>query len=244
MKECLRNRKGITIISLIITIILLIILAGLAINIRLGENSLLNKAKYGTEETKKQTATEKINLKITTAQINKFSEEQRMPTLKELSNILGNDNEIAYVTEKSQIASTKYEVGENPKSIYTKLKDYNYEFEINSSLELASINGVKIAKGNNEVSIYPDYANQEKITFTNKSWEADRDGYVQIFFQYTGNKPNSGNSVKINEKEVFWSSVEANWCNIYTPLLMVKKGDIIQYSNSAQNVYTYYYPFR
>lgn len=58
-----------------ITIILL--------NIGLGKNGIFNKAKYAKEETNKQTATEKINLRITTAQIDKYAEEQRMPTLKE-----------------------------------------------------------------------------------------------------------------------------------------------------------------
>lgn len=33
-------------------------------------------------------------------------------------------------------------------SIYTKLKDYPYEFEINSNLQLASINGVKVSYDN------------------------------------------------------------------------------------------------
>ena len=40
------RKKGITLISLVITIILLIILAGLVINLSIGENGLFNKAKY------------------------------------------------------------------------------------------------------------------------------------------------------------------------------------------------------
>ena len=38
--------RGITLISLVITIILLIILAGIGINLSLGEDGLFNKAKY------------------------------------------------------------------------------------------------------------------------------------------------------------------------------------------------------
>ncbi len=144
MKQVLKNKRGITLISLVITIILLIIIASIAISLGIGEGGILNKAKHAKEETNKQTATEKINLKITTAQMNSYTEKQKMPTLKELSIVLKEDNEIDYVTEKSQIASKKYEVGEEPTSIYTKLKDYPYEFEINDNLQLASINGVKI----------------------------------------------------------------------------------------------------
>ena len=143
------KNKGITLISLVITIIILIILASVAIYLGLSNNGIFNRANEAKELTNKQTATEIINLKITTAQMNKYAEKQEMPTLKELSLILGNDNEIEYVTETSKVASTEYDVpSENPTSIYTKLSKYPYEFEINSSLQLASINGVKIANNN------------------------------------------------------------------------------------------------
>ncbi len=46
MERLVKNKKGITLISLVITIILLIILAGIGINLSLGENGLFNKAKY------------------------------------------------------------------------------------------------------------------------------------------------------------------------------------------------------
>ncbi len=44
------KNKGITLISLVITIILLIILAGVGINLAIGENGLFNKAKYAKEK--------------------------------------------------------------------------------------------------------------------------------------------------------------------------------------------------
>ena len=44
------KNKGITLISLVITIILLIILAGIVINLGLGENGLFIKAKYAKEK--------------------------------------------------------------------------------------------------------------------------------------------------------------------------------------------------
>ena len=167
--------KGITLISLVITIVVLIILSSVAIYLSLGNNGILTRTKQAKEVTNKQEATEKINLKITTAQMNKYAEKQVMPTLKELSEVLKDDNEIQYVTEKSQVASKKYEVGENPNSIYTKLNKYPYEFEINSSLQLASIDGVQISQNiDNMVSIeiynelkakYEELLNNKNITF-------------------------------------------------------------------------------
>lgn len=145
------SKSGITLIALVITMVVLIILAGIAINLSLGNNGIFNKSKYAKEETNKQTATEKINLKITTAQMDTYAQEQRMPTLKELSLVLKEDDEISYVTEVSKVASAEYNVAsDNPSIIYTKLKEYDYEFGINASLQLASINGVKIASNDSK----------------------------------------------------------------------------------------------
>ena len=47
MKETLKINKGITLIALVITIIVLIILAGISISILMGENGLITKAKQG-----------------------------------------------------------------------------------------------------------------------------------------------------------------------------------------------------
>ncbi len=145
LKNKMKENKAITLISLVITIVILIILAGIAISTMLGNDSLLNRTKTATEEYNKQTATESINLKITTCQMNTYAETQRMPTLKELAVELEKDNEIQYVNGSQRVASTQEINFTNATSIFTKLKAYPYEFEINSSLQLASIDGVKIA---------------------------------------------------------------------------------------------------
>ena len=44
MKERLKERKGITLIALVITIIVLLILAGVSIAMLTGENGILNQA--------------------------------------------------------------------------------------------------------------------------------------------------------------------------------------------------------
>lgn len=49
-KSIISNNKAITLISLVITIILLIILAGIAINLGLKENGLLDKAKFAKDK--------------------------------------------------------------------------------------------------------------------------------------------------------------------------------------------------
>lgn len=75
-----------------------------------------------------------------------YAKEQRMPTLQEIANDLCEDDEIQYVVTKSKVGVLeKIEVG-TADSIYTKLNEYPYEFEINSSLQLASVDGENIIK--------------------------------------------------------------------------------------------------
>ena len=49
-----RRNKGITLIALVITIIVLLILAGIAITTLAGDNGIVNKASTASEETKKK----------------------------------------------------------------------------------------------------------------------------------------------------------------------------------------------
>lgn len=139
------NIKGITIISLVITVIILIILAGITINLSLN-NGILTRTTETKEKTDKQTAVEKMNLKISNSQIKSYAKEQRMPSLQEIADDLCEDNEIQYVVTKSQVAGIDKIVVGNASSIFTKLNQYPYEFEINSSLQLASIDGQNIIK--------------------------------------------------------------------------------------------------
>ena len=160
LKE-IKNNKGVTLIVLIITIIVLLILAGVTIAMLTGDNGILGKSGKAKEETQKQTATEKINLKITNVQMDSFANTQTMPTLQNLADAFCEDNEIQYVELASkEIASLEKITVGSSNSIFTKLKEYPYEFEIDSSLRLASINGVKIADTNS------DYVTKEELQQT------------------------------------------------------------------------------
>ena len=64
------NRKsngGITLIALVITVIVLIILAGVAISMLSGENGILNQAARAKEQTEEQSTLEQIKLATTAA---------------------------------------------------------------------------------------------------------------------------------------------------------------------------------
>ena len=60
----MKKQGGITLIALVITIIVLIILAGVALNLSLGENGLFQKTEYAKEQYKKAAVKEEIELAI------------------------------------------------------------------------------------------------------------------------------------------------------------------------------------
>lgn len=150
MNKFKKRVKGITLIALVVTIIVLLIIAGIAINLSIGNEGLFNRAEKSTNEYNKQEAKEKVNLKITSAQIKVYAESQRIPTLQEVADDFCEDDEVQYVTLKRKKTAKldKITVGK-AKAIFTKLKEYPYEFEIDSSLKLASIDGIKIAETDN-----------------------------------------------------------------------------------------------
>ena len=96
-----------------------------------------------------------------------YGENTRKATLQELADGLCADKEMEYVLLESKKTASleKITVGE-AKSIFTKLKEYPYEFEINSDLQLASMDGVKIENTNTTSSLTEAQINrmiEEKI---------------------------------------------------------------------------------
>ena len=148
--------KGITLLALVITIIILLILTGVMMATLAGEGGILNKAKTAQNENEEKTATEIINLKITNVQLQSYEEEEKMPNLQYLADRLYEDHEIQYVyNESKKIANIEKEkIVVTGETIFTKLVDYPYEFEIDGFLRLASINGIKVVqKDENVVTI-------------------------------------------------------------------------------------------
>ena len=59
-----KDNKGVTLIALVITIIVLLILAGVSIATLVGENGIINKAKLAKEETEKSNLLEKVQMEV------------------------------------------------------------------------------------------------------------------------------------------------------------------------------------
>lgn len=170
----MKKEKGITLVTLIAAIVIMLILTGVVINLTIGENGIFQKSKQSAGIHNNQEATEKINLKITNTQMRVYAENQRMPTLQEVANDFCEDEEIQYVELESKRTASfeKVEIG-NSQSFFTKLKAYPYEFEIDSSLKLASINGIKLAE--NDTTQSDLLARLEQMELTIQTLQTDNE---------------------------------------------------------------------
>lgn len=214
-----KQSKGITLITLIITIVILLILAGICIQL-ITNTGIFENAKKAKEETNKSQATEKINLKIATAQMNNYAEKQKLLTLQELANFLEGDEEIAYVhTSKGMYGSiANVNIG-SATSIYTKLKQYPYEFEINDSLQLASIDGNKVS---NDSSGNSNGSNSESSLISS------------IDFQIS-NITGSSFDVTISTKQQNSDSVAGYYVFCNNKIVRVSEANEIQITNLEKN---------
>ena len=71
----MKNSKGITLVALVVTIVVLLILAGVSINLVLGENGLISNAKEAAKATKDATEGEYRTIEEFEAQISQLSSE-------------------------------------------------------------------------------------------------------------------------------------------------------------------------
>ncbi len=92
------NQKGITLIALVITIIVLIILAGISINLVLGENGLFNKARKAAEEYKQAAIDEQKMTNDLEEGIEKIANDNRPKTVQDAK-----DTKYGYFYEKTTL---------------------------------------------------------------------------------------------------------------------------------------------
>ena len=128
MKKHIKNNKGITLITLVITIILLIILAGIIINIGLSENGLFSRAK---EAKNKYLTAEK--------------EEEKL--LNELYKQLGIEEELPENTQTTQ-AGTVVKTPEKWKTTLPNYVDAQTGKQIKDSYKVSSVYAVAVGNGN------------------------------------------------------------------------------------------------
>ena len=103
-----KNENGITLIALVITIVVLLILAGVSISMLVGENGIVTKAQESKEENRGGTVEERRDLWVANINVDQKTDSQ---TTQELSELLSDlkkdgllsDGEIVFINENGYI---------------------------------------------------------------------------------------------------------------------------------------------
>ena len=125
----MKNKRAITLISLVITIVILVILAGVAINLTVGENGLLNKAKLAKQE---------YNNAVT-------SEEEQ---LNELYAYLTRDDLPENTPENPQDIGTMVRLPSNWETTLPNYVSLSNGSVVTKSTKVASVYAVSVGEGN------------------------------------------------------------------------------------------------
>ena len=176
LKEQLKTNKGITLIALVITIIVLLILAGVTIATLTGDNGILTKAQNAKEKNAQKTVEEQINLAVQASRINEGLVIDKDILEQELTN--------------NGIEITKSENDELP---WTVKKD-GYVYTISENGEVKEKEGIAITTGDTE--ILKGSTEGKKVSAQILSGETGT-----IKWEHTGNitlSATEGNEVTVN----------------------------------------------
>ncbi len=148
---------AITLIALVITIIILIILAGVSLNLALGENGIFSKSKTSVDKYEEQNVAEQLKLAVTENDLDNAKEDSKTYYYDFLQKegYIGED-----VQENMAEVNTKKTVGQNTKRKYYLDKDGKLYVEIPNSTQLKLIEQI----WNNSISQENEEENKEDTT--------------------------------------------------------------------------------
>ena len=149
------KEHGITLLALIITIIVLVILAGVALNTLFGNNGILNNSKYSTEQYTKSVEKEAIALAFADLKMKLYTDDNITEITEELLEQRLND------------AGNNVEVtdGENGNFVIT-FKDTGDQYEVTANGKVLGEDKTEVGQGTSE---YED-EQQEELTPTNPDY--------------------------------------------------------------------------
>ena len=127
MKLNLKERKGITLIALVITIIVLLILAGISIATLTGQNGILTQAQNAKTTTENKSAEEKVKLAIMAAR--------------------ADDGTLTVEKLRTELAKYEGTVEGNTFSVTAKVDGKTFTVDEKGNVELAGSESVKIKPG-------------------------------------------------------------------------------------------------
>ena len=205
MKKGIKQTKGITLIALVITIIILLILAGISIAMLTGQNGLLTKALKAKEEHLISQYKEEINLIIAEEVAERKTEIKEEPMIVSLEQKIRKKEWVNQekVKQYNEEGITE-EQAENNKYLFVESKEgYEFIIEVDNEKETAKITEAnKTPKEEHTITYHPNGGTGETIEKKIKagfSIQLDecsyhRDGYE--FVEWNTNLDGSGTAYK------------------------------------------------
>ena len=238
MQKILKDKKGITLIALVITIIVLLILAGVSIATLTGENGILTKASEADVETRAASVEERKNLWKTEKQTDNYVGENTAQTLEELLDDL--EEELITAEERTKIEETGHVViGSKDISFADGLTEASYT--ITSSLDEVNFNKI-ITEG--DIAI-------EKPGFTSYTIEgisASKEGEYVTSGNVTGKSGNLEIVGDINDAtfkytltnfmqgdEIFYCKIDIDGEEHYKEIKVIQ-GDVVTYEEEFAGI--------
>ena len=126
-KTLKNNEKAITLISLVITIIVLLILAGISISMIAGDNSILAKSKEAKEESRGAIVEEQRDLWISEIETSKYLTNNQVESLNELLERMGPNGEKCLTDKEVETIKNTKKVKIGKRVINFDINEYNNE---------------------------------------------------------------------------------------------------------------------
>ena len=104
-----KNQTGITLVAVVVTIVVLLILAGGSINLVIGQNGLINRAKEAVKKTQEAIRNEEKEMSIANEFINKAKLKWIQTGVKITENNENGENITLHVGDKICVENKKHE---------------------------------------------------------------------------------------------------------------------------------------
>ena len=254
---------GITLIALVVTILILLILAGISISMLTGQNNILNKAGQAKEETEKGKEKEYIKLATSNAKISEntgMSNTLEQEIQQELDNLLGKNktkvivdsginvtfkesNRSYTLKDNGEINEINIQIDETPGDIKKGKNGETLQGNEESPYEIWSIEDlVEVSKNISEykdshINLMQDLDFTSKLSYTNynetKYGDINKDGEIEGVIEEL--KKGEGFSQIANFAGVF-DGKNHSLCNLYIKKNQDEVAFIISNSGTVKNL--------
>ena len=153
-EKAIKSNSAITLIALIITIIVLLILAGVTLSMVMGESGIFSKANNASEQTKISNVKEIIRMQVLENELNKKTKDANAKSDEDLQ-----------VDVKTKLTEEGYKVEEG--KIIIGSTEINIAEEIANASSGGEINKITIADGDNIKGTKPKTIDGKKASYSN-----------------------------------------------------------------------------